>query len=193
MSKLEFISQIISSLAWPLTVILILFLLRKQIANLFPNLRKFKYKDIELDFSAQTSKIAARAQIELPLPKLQAYGTGTPSIESKRQRLIDLSPRSAILEEWIELEAAATYAIKRYNPDMKSSRIKSAIQIGAALQGLEILNNKQLAIFHDLRNLRNAAAHAANFNVAKDTVEEYIETAGRLVDFLKATQPIVAR
>ncbi len=187
MSALEFISQIISSLAWPLTILLILLVLRKQLGELILNLQHLKVKDVEMNFGSEASKVVARAQAVLPLPRVEARGTVTSTVESRRERLALVTPRANILEAWLELEAAAVEAITRRSPDVKPSRLASPMQIATAFQRLELLNGEQLEVFHNLRNLRNSAAHAINFNVGMEAVEEYVEAVGRLTEFLKAS------
>lgn len=187
MSALEFISHIISSLAWPLTILLILLVLRKQLGELLLNLQRLKVKDVEMNFGSEASKVIARAQAVLPLPRVEAHGTVTSTVESRRERLAQITPRANILEAWLEIEAAALKAITRHNPDLKPPRLASPMKIAMALQRLGLLNGAQLELFHNLRNLRNSAAHAMNFNVGMEAVEEYVEAAGRLTQFLKAS------
>ncbi|HHQ4702228.1 TPA: hypothetical protein ACSP3G_000603 [Aeromonas hydrophila] len=58
MDYLTFISKAIESLAWPVTIITLIFLIRKELPEIVKLLRRFKYKDIELEFGAATKAIA---------------------------------------------------------------------------------------------------------------------------------------
>jgi len=47
MDTLTFISELIKAVAWPMTAIVLVVLLRKPIIELIPLLRKLKYKELE--------------------------------------------------------------------------------------------------------------------------------------------------
>ncbi len=47
----ELVSSIIGYLAWPITVLVMFFLVRERIGQLIDKLGRLKYKDLELDFS----------------------------------------------------------------------------------------------------------------------------------------------
>ncbi len=50
MDWLTFLATIIQAVAWPVTIVAIAYLLRKELRALIPLLTKLKYKDIELEF-----------------------------------------------------------------------------------------------------------------------------------------------
>src|SRR5216683_1897421 len=111
MDLLAFIAAVVASLAWPLTVLIALFVLRKQLVELIPGIRRLKYKDLEVDFGKELQRIEAvmdtveeppKAKIELPaevqpepLPKTQG---------ELLEKLAELSPNAAILESWRNVE-----------------------------------------------------------------------------------------
>ena len=72
MDVLTFISEIIKALAWPLAVVTLVFLLRRPVIEVFPLLRRLKYKDIELEFAQEVSQLEAevRAIAEKKVKKL---------------------------------------------------------------------------------------------------------------------------
>jgi hypothetical protein len=53
----DFISSIVNSLAWPITVIIIILLLKHPIRDLIKRIGKLKIKDIEADFSKEISDV----------------------------------------------------------------------------------------------------------------------------------------
>jgi hypothetical protein len=56
MDWLQFIAAIVGSVAWPMATVTILFLLRRELLSLIPNLRVLKFKDLSLEFERKLSK-----------------------------------------------------------------------------------------------------------------------------------------
>jgi hypothetical protein len=176
MDTLTFISEMAKALAWPLTVLIILLIVRNPLTNLIPSLQRLKYGDLELDFGRKVQELAAKATSELP------------SSEGARPSLTEiayLSPRAAVLEAWLELEAAAMDASKRHHLNLTSREMRSPLALGQALEKAGILDGKKLEIYHRLRNLRNAAAHAADFAFDPEVAIEYADLADRLVKHIR--------
>jgi len=57
MSWMEFSSSIVENIAWPLVVVIALFMLRNKISDLLLRLLAVKYKDFSLQFSEVSKKI----------------------------------------------------------------------------------------------------------------------------------------
>ncbi|MGH2397987.1 MAG: hypothetical protein ACRDFW_13640 [bacterium] len=79
MDWLTFIARVIDAAAWPVTVFVILLLLRKPLSGLIPLLQRLKYKDLELEFGRQIQEVRQEVQAELPAapaPPAIAPGTG---------------------------------------------------------------------------------------------------------------------
>lgn len=176
MDTLTFISEMAKALAWPLAVVIILLIVRKPLINLIPFLQRLKYKDLELDFGRKVQELAAKATGELP------------SSEGARPNLTQIayiSPRAAVLEAWLELEAVAMDASKRHNLSLTSREMRSPLELGQALEKAGIMDGRKLEIYHRLRNLRNAAAHATEFAFDPEVAIEYADLASRLVKHIQ--------
>ncbi len=182
MNTLTFVIELLKILVWPITVLIIFLLLRRQIEMLFPSLQRFSYGGLELDFSRQVQELSQRVRQALPTP---AANTG---LEALRQHLIDLapiSPRAAVLEGWLQVERAAVDATKRHNLELSSRDARSPLLLGQALEDAGIISDRTTAIYHRLRNLRNIAAHANEFSIEPDLAIEYVDLAVRLTDYLQ--------
>src|SRR5690625_811697 len=57
LNDLEFISNVISSLAWPVSILAIVWILKDHLINAISSIKNLKYKDVELSFSNELSKI----------------------------------------------------------------------------------------------------------------------------------------
>ena len=66
MDTLSFTAEMTKALAWPLTIILALLLLRRPLADLIPLLQRLRYKDLELDFGKRVQELASEIKKELP-------------------------------------------------------------------------------------------------------------------------------
>ena len=182
MDMLTFVAELVKALAWPVTVLVIFLAIRRPLLDLIPLLRRLRYKGIELDFDRQIQELAVELRQELPAG-FGVEGTGEPFIEHMVE-LSQLSPRAVVPESWLRLEYAAMQASKRHGLELTSRELKTPLLLGEALENAGILNERTLAIYHRLRNLRNAAAHASDFSFDPDSALEYADLALRLADYL---------
>lgn len=106
MDGFTFTTELVKALAWPSSVIVLVFLLRKPIVELVPLMKKLKFKELEMEFSQEVKALKSEVK--------ETSGVGTPTIivseptNSKALDLLSFSTRAAIIEAWIEVEAAAT-------------------------------------------------------------------------------------
>jgi uncharacterized protein YutE (UPF0331/DUF86 family) len=181
---LTFIVELIKTLAWPLTVLAILILLRKPLIGLIPLLQRIKYKDFELEFGRQVREVRAEANEELPPP--QKPKAMIPQAPDPILELARVSPRAAVTEAWRQVEAAALDAAQRNNVPLQYREAVSPVRVIRALEKAEVVDPAPMAIFHDLRALRNQAAHAPEFALSTEAVIEYVELARRLIEYLSS-------
>ena len=178
MDGLTFTSNIMSTLAWPVTVIILFLILRKELPNIAKSIKKFKYKDVELEFGAAAQAVAQDAKVSLPASKSSG------DIKSRLDAIAEISPRAAILESWMQVEAAAAEVVHKKGlnasiPMLGPSRLISA------LKKEQILNGKQILIFEQLRVLRNEAVHVHDAEFTNAAVANYIESATLIASFLE--------
>lgn len=69
MSPGEFVIELLDKLAWPTGIIVLVLLLRKEMAGLLQNLRSLKYKDLTLEFG-QKLEGAKEAAEKAGLPSI---------------------------------------------------------------------------------------------------------------------------
>ena len=56
-STLTFVSRVISSTAWPITVLICALILRKHLLALIPLVRTVKYSDVEIQFGKEVAEL----------------------------------------------------------------------------------------------------------------------------------------
>ena len=178
MDWLEFFASLISSLAWPITLLLAVFLLRGYLSTLFPFIERLKYKDFEIEFRKSLQELTEKSREALPA--IQAVEMEAAGISRDRlYSLTEISPRSAILEAWLQVESAAAAALQASEPTF-ASKPMAPLRLGEALNRRQIINRAQLEIFNRLRDLRNKAVHVGDAVFKPDEVAEYIELATSL-------------
>lgn len=172
MDWLEFFASVIGALAWPATLVIGFFLIKRHLIDLSPFIDRLKYKDFELQFRESVHELAIRSRAALPDRRERL---SQPS-KDRLYSLAEISPRSAILEAWLEIEAAAIDALERKEPDLAlQAKGMAPLRLGELLVKRQILSNDQLEIFHRLRELRNAAVHIREQSFQLDEVVEYIQ------------------
>jgi len=100
MTLFEFISSIISSLAWPIIILIIVFIFKNPLGNILISLTKFRYKDLEMEFERLKSSTKALPEtIEsktIPENERIIYS----SLEEQIADIAPRSPEGAILITW---------------------------------------------------------------------------------------------
>jgi hypothetical protein len=181
MDALTFVVQMTQALAWPVAAIVLVLLLRRPLVRLIPLIQKLRYGPFELDFGRQIAELAMEAERELP-------ATDQPDSGGEAARLTGLaqvSPRAAVLEAWLQVEQAAMALSQREGLALSSQELRTPLLLGQALEQAGSLDDAKMAIYHQLRNLRNAAAHATNFELDTEAALEYVRLALRLAAYLR--------
>ncbi len=184
MDGLTFVSEVIKAPAWPSTLIAIVYLLKKPIIELLPFMKKLKYKELELEFSQEV--MALKAEIS-ETPTLDIDKVDNLTLEtSKAFELVAFSTRAAIMEAWIELEAAAVEVASSLWNQSSSEIMRNIPKLAEYLHQSKIIDDKQLDILQRLRQLRNKAAHAEELHLSEEDAKAYIAMASSLVKYLRS-------
>lgn len=177
MDWLTFFAQVIGALAWPVTVGIVVVLLKDQIASLFPFLKRLKAGPVEAEFEREIQEAKNEA------PNLPAPEALPALVDSRRQQLMQIAyinPRTAILDAWQGIEFAVKKAAIQQIGGSPMPDISSALKMVRALSKSGVITPDEAALFHDLRGLRNQATHAPDFNPTLESALNYIDLATRL-------------
>ena len=187
MTLFEFISSIISSLAWPAIVLIIVFILKNPLSKILISLTKFRYKDLEMEFERlQSSADALPETIEnetIPESERIIYT----SLEEQIHDISQRSPEGAILIAWSTIEAAISSAIMRLAISPVSTSYRSVIHNIECLKKYTNFDNIVFAILDDLRVVRNQVAHARDgrYKVSVEQALSYGKTAEKIIKILQ--------
>ena len=179
---LEAIAKVLASIAWPIAAVTIAYNFKKELAALLTRLKKFKAGAAEAEFSELLRETEEDVDI-VRTPEAQAI---TPEVIEGAAT----NPRGAILSAWIEVETAIRQLYESKAPREAGlyptyRPARGPLQLMRELQRTEILDHNYIALFHDLRTLRNDAAHDIDFNPPPGEVVRYIQLARELTVALK--------
>jgi hypothetical protein len=179
-----FIIELLKVAAWPVVVGGGLVLLRREIKAVVGSLTRLKYKSFEAEFGRQAAEVRSEAEEMVQLPAAQEAAARLPT--DMLLRLLDVSPSAAVMEAWRRIENAAREAAIRRGALQVQTGTPSAAKLGSALASNQVLSADHLALYHDLRGLRNQAAHLSDSVVSRKAAIDYIDAAQRLVSALEA-------
>lgn len=186
MDWLTFLSKIVEALAWPAVVVGVLLYLRKEFPSIVRSLRKLKFKDVELEFGEEAIALAAETKRIVPAAKsdVKLLGQDEDAVVARLNSIAELSPRAAILEAWLLVEAAAADLIRKQS-SMALTANPGPMRIREGLRRAEVLTPPQEAAFEHLRRLRNEAVHAPEAEFTAAAVAGYIESAVAMASYLE--------
>lgn len=185
MNALTFIVELVKALAWPTTIMILAWLLRKPIRELIPLLTRLKYKDLELEFGRRMSEVKADASEELPPPEPVA-AAGTAELRKLIEQAMR-SPRAAIAEAWTQVEIAALLAAHRNNL-FSPTDVTTTTRVIRALERRGVIDAGKIGLLHDLRALRDQAVHSPDFGVSTENALDYVQLARRLREYLETAR-----
>jgi hypothetical protein len=192
LDKLTFFSRLVEAIAWPVTFLVLVFMLRKEIPQLAGSIRKFKFKDVELEFDQATRAVAAEIQREVPTgyengPEIRLKGELESEVRDRLRALASVAPRAAILEAWLLVESAAAEAVQKRGlvPSSLTSPLSGRSSLFRILKTAGLLRPRQLAVYEQLRALRNEATHAPEVEFSEDAVSSYVDSALAMAAYLE--------
>ncbi|MBN2595375.1 MAG: hypothetical protein JXR82_01155 [Marinifilaceae bacterium] len=196
METKEFILGLIKALIWPVTILVIILLLRKQIKNLLNQLKSFKIKDAEFNFEKEIQAVKSQAKALTKQDNTDKTIDDYIQREDKKlKRLIELaelSPRGAILETWIELEENILEAGERNLTGCTAapSNINKNSTHGKIMKDFNergFISNHYLELYYGLKRIRNEAVHVQDKELSYQVCIEFINMAFELKRKLKNT------
>lgn len=179
----QFITGLVSSIAWPAVAVTILFMFKNELSKIVRRLAHLKYKDLELDFEKvkqQAEDLHLEATQEKPLIESPVFT----SLEDQILDAVERAPSAAILLAWSGLETAIAAAVSRLAISPDSPSYRSPMHNIDMLSKYGRLSKKHEKLLHEMRMLRNKIAHEqeAMLSISQDQAMNY---AGTAIDLIK--------
>jgi hypothetical protein len=169
-----FIVEIVKAVAWPLVVGVIVFKLKDKVLELLPRIKKLKHKDTELEFAEGVSKLVREQEAEGMNQHANPVTNEAQERYNFLMKLAEISPRSAVLEAFREIEHSSAFTISKLSGDRSAHGGNSPLSMQKQLSELALTKN-EVKMFNQLRVLRNKAAHDRDFNLHGMPIEAYID------------------
>jgi hypothetical protein len=174
---LGFISQIISSLAWPMTLLTCVLLLKRHLLALIPLVRTVKYSDVEIRFGQEVAELKRTTDFADLAPQ---RGSPKQNQWESLSRLAEVRPRTAIRNAWSQVESSIRELAKKKNTEITDAAEGMPMVIGAILLNQGAITIQQYELMQKLRMLYHEAERAEPDTITTDSAAEYVGLALRL-------------
>jgi len=193
MNALEFIASIVSSLAWPAVVVVLVLILRSPLRSVLPSLTRFRYGEMEIDFGREVQMLEDQARTAgLRFPKKVAGAISespdSAQIVADAGRLASEFPGPAVGLAWTAVEHELMQAVMRLKISADYPPHNSPIKNIALLHEQEYLDSDTRGVLDRMRRLRNAAVHPGRDleSISSDEAREFIALTDAVTDKLKS-------
>jgi hypothetical protein len=171
--------ELVKALAWPTTVLVIIFLFRHAIKNLILSIRegKFKYGNVELSVKRDIKEARQSLEAHQSPETIQfwqfrhAHRLPEDRELSDLMSLAEIAPRAAMIEAWTRLEAAAATFIQSRPPSDLPPQSRPPVQL---LLKHNLLPSEIIRAIQKLRDARNRTVHSPEFQPSVADAEEYV-------------------
>lgn len=177
----EFISRIVASTAWPFAVFAIVLLFRRELRGIIQSIEWLKGWGVEAKFKRKADELEAQA-ITLALPSLNLVQPAIKFEEDVLERLLQNSPRVAVIEAFQYVEKEVQEAAMRHGlkPD-KPGIVRNAIP---ELERRNVIPEHFRFIYSNFQSVRNELVHMPKSEISEIIARKYIEIAKILTVFL---------
>lgn len=167
----EKVVELISNIAWPLSILIILLIIKKPLLNSITRIKKVRYADFEAEMAPITESLSKFREKDKKSSKKQLY-----------DELLFDNPNFAIIQSWIQFE---NFLQKKYN-EIYSTKDNPKIfhDIVSILVDDEKIPKQFLNILHKLKFVRNQAVHSVEEFSVKEA-KEFIENVNILQSYIE--------
>ena len=167
----EKVVELISNIAWPVSILIILLIIKKPLLNSITRIKKVRYADFEAEMAPITESLSKFREKDKKSSKKQQY-----------DELLFDNPNFAIIQSWIQFE---NFLQKKYN-EIYSTKDNPKIfhDIVSRLDDDEKIPKQFLNIIHKLKFVRNQAVHSVEEFSVKEA-KEFIENVNILQSYIE--------
>ena len=193
MNAFQFISSIIHSLAWPVTILTLVILLQEPIRRSLRSLTKLRYKDLQLDFERGLGHLEEKANL-ITAALTTAQPTSEPTrrdslqLVSEAQRLAEDLPEASVALGWSAVEDELMSVVMELGISPDYPPHNSWLKNAELLAEQNAIDAGTLDVLKGLRNLRNTAVHLYEElgGVTTDQARAFLAIAEGVIGRLRA-------
>lgn len=201
MGWLEFLSNLIDALAWPVVIAVAFLLLLPQLRRLISRLKSASYRGVGVEFGEAVDEVELGADaaglppeqeelaVGMTAPGAEQYAQSRQALVTRLAPEIATAPRAAVIEAFLaverELEALARAADLDPEGKWLPRRVGTAQALANLLAQRGVIEPALASVIGDLQKARNVAAHEHAYEVERDEVVDYVKLAGRVRSALR--------
>ncbi|QXC29311.1 MULTISPECIES: hypothetical protein [Aeromonas] len=187
MDWLTFTSKVIDSLVWPIVVLILGLVFRRQISILIPYLRKLKAGPVEAEFEMEARQVLANSK-KLSVQFLKGSSIKVEKPTEEKEAIAKLigarnDPAGMIIEAWTGVDGALFRLGKQTG--LVVDPLEHTRSVYRSIVFSDLLSEETKSLVMELYELRNRVAHAR----VKPTVgaaQDYVLAADKVIDMLEA-------
>ena len=180
MNWLEFFASVIGSLAWPSAITVVALMFRKQILSVFERAEELGFGDWKLKLNQDLEEAEEVARTLPPPPQpLQVVHLQEPP---RFEKLLEISPNAAILDQWLEIESRLAQMGDRLG--LPESEQRQFFKVTKALKSNPLFPDSLLDLLAELRQIRNLAAHKPKIPASE--AYRFRDLTNEVLPFLRA-------
>ena len=183
----ELITGLVQALAWPLTILIVIFLLRSPLGELLLRLRSFEHGDTKLSFQDELHAISTQADVPVAAARLAANDAGNDVLEPLRT-LAKTAPRQTVLNAWNQLMDAFMDIARTNRIELTDAEIKTPKLLAQRLKDAGLIDAQTSDAFVSMRLLRNKVAHAESMPVSTKDALAFVGMVDSLLQTLATSQ-----
>lgn len=180
---LAFWASVIGSLAWPVAIIVVVLIFRKQLLRIAPWLRELEVGNVKMKFAEELAKATDAAEA---IPAPNASAAAPPPVTDNDLVLAEHAPIGLVLQSWMNVENALNDAAMKH--DLTStlkgtSRPLPTYRLISDLQERGAITTATAKTLSYLRDLRNQVAHRRGV-IDSEQALEYARLAKKVIEAL---------
>lgn len=185
MDWLTFISKLIEALAWPVALLIGIILFRHEISDVVHWLKKLKFGSFEAEFEWEIKQL--HREVEPSWHSLYSdYAKDSAPVNIlKIIGLAKTDPRAAVIEAWKGVDSAIVQVFENLSLSIHPDEVTSPFAAIQAISRAQILNEKNITIYYELRSLYDRLSQQAGFTPSHQATLDYIELASHLEKALR--------
>ena len=178
---LKEVFDFLSSFVWPAVVLILAFSFRDQISPLWARLASLNVGGVKLTFDKELEKIEQEV-VEEANERGAPFLLQRPAADDRFLRLLDIAPSAAIVNKWVDVELALRALAVQRNVPLREN--EAPMHVIKALRQYNVIGERPEKILHQLRNLRNLAAHPNHPSFREISKEEALRFGAMADDIL---------
>lgn len=149
----QFFASVIGSVAWPLAVVVIVLLFRKELRRLLSLVRKFGAGGLSVELSDQVEAVRGAAEAV----EAESATSDVVPLDPAMLALVKSFPAAAVLQTFKELEGVLLKIRARLPDDKPHRNLNEVLNV---LLDQNYISSSVIALFQRLRETRNIVAHS---------------------------------